>query len=187
MGRARRWIPTIATLLVLAGCANTTGGDALAETTSSAAMSTTASAPTPWDPCTIPDEAIERAGLNVDTKESGVFGRDQFGFKICGWENQATPEKKYYVRIFVGFQTIDWISDTSRFDRLEPVQVGARAATQFQQVASDASLDCGVAFTAGTELVMATLNTSALVDHPIYDPCAEVKEIVARLDFELPT
>ena len=149
-------------------------------------MSTTASAPTPWDPCTIRDEAIERAGLNVDTKESGVFGRDQFGFKICGWESQPS-DSKYYVRIFVGFHTIDWISDTSRFDRLEPVQVGARAATQFQQVASDASLDCGVAFTAGPELVMATLNTSALVDHTIYDPCTEVNEIVARLDSELPT
>ncbi|WP_256978723.1 MULTISPECIES: DUF3558 domain-containing protein [unclassified Rhodococcus (in: high G+C Gram-positive bacteria)] len=177
----------MAVLLIAAGCSSTTDGDAVADATSSGAATTTTSAPTPWDPCTIPDEAIERAGLNVDTKESGVFGRDQFGFKICGWENQATPESKYYVRIFVGFQTIDWISDTSRFDRLEPVQIGARAATQFQQVASDSSLDCGVAFTAGTELVMATLNTSALVDRTIYDPCTEVNEIVARLDSELPT
>lgn len=177
----------MAVLVVAAGCSSTTDGDAVADATSSGAATTKTSAPTPWDPCTIPDEAIERAGLNVDTKESGIFGRDQFGFKICGWENQATPESKYYVRIFVGFQTIEWISDTSRFDRLEPVQVGARAATQFQQVASNASLDCGVAFTAGTELVMATLNTSALVDHTIHDPCTEVNDIVARLDSELPT
>jgi len=149
-------------------------------------MSTTASAPTPWDPCTIRDEAIERAGLNVDTKESGVFGRDQFGFKICGWESQPS-DSKYYVRIFVGFHTIDWISDTSRFDRLEPVQVGARAATQFQQVASDASLDCGVAFTAGTELVMATIITGTQVGNPPYDPCTELNTVVAALDSELPT
>ena len=187
MGRARRWIPTIATLLLLAGCANTTGGDALAETTSSAAMSTTASAPTPWDPCTIRDEAIERAGLNVDTKESGVFGRDQFGFKICGWENQAPPESKYYVRIFVGFQTIDWISDTSRFDGLRPVQLGTRDATQFEQISATESLNCGVAYTAGSELVMSTIISDVLVDSPQYDPCTELNSLIATLGSELPS
>lgn len=173
----------MATLLLIAGCSSTTEGEASPRVETS---TTVATPTTPWDPCTIPDEAIEQAGLNVDTKESGVFGRDQYGFKICGWENEPSASK-YYVRVFVGIRGIDWISDASRFDRLAPVRVGPRAATQFQQVASDASLDCGVAFTAGTELIMATLNTSALVDDPPYDPCTEINEVVSRLDSELPT
>lgn len=140
-----------------------------------------------WDPCTIPDEAIERAGLNVDTKESGVFGRDQFGFKICGWENQAPPESKYYVRIFVGFQTIDWISDTSRFDGLRPVQLGTRDATQFEQISATESLNCGVAYTAGSELVMSTIISDVLVDSPQYDPCTELNSLIATLGSELPS
>ncbi|WP_252341983.1 DUF3558 domain-containing protein [Rhodococcus sp. 14-2483-1-2] len=176
----------MAVILLAAGCSSTTDGDALAGETSSATASTTPSAPTPWDPCTIPDEAIEQAGLNVDTKESGVFGRDQFGFKICGWENRP-PASKYYVRIFVGFQTIDWISDTSRFDGLRPVQVGTHAATQFEQLSVSKSLNCGVAYTAGRELIMATINSDVLVDTPQYDPCTELNTLIAALGSELPS
>ena len=177
----------MAVLVIAAGCSNTTDGDAVADATSSGAASTTNPAPTPWDPCTIPDEAIERAGLNIETKESGVFGRDQFGFKICGWENQATPESKYYVRIFVGFQTIEWISDTSRFGGLRPVQVGTRDATQFEQISASKSLNCGVAYAAGRELIMATINSDVLVDTPQYDPCTELNTLIATLGSELPS
>ncbi|MEH6796890.1 MAG: DUF3558 family protein [Rhodococcus sp. (in: high G+C Gram-positive bacteria)] len=175
----------MAVLLLLSGCANTTDGDALATATSSAAASTTASTPTPWDPCTIPDEAIERAGLNVDTKESGVFGRDQNGFKICGWEDRP-PNNKYYVRIFAGLEGIDYIDDPGYFDRLQPVRIGFRDATQYQQIAADATLHCGVAFSAGAELIMATLNTDSLVRTPPYNPCTELNSVVAALDSELP-
>lgn len=175
----------MAVILLAAGCSSTTDGDALAGTTSSGAASTTTSAPTPWDPCTIPDEAIERAGLNVETKESGVFGRDQNGFKICGWESQP-PSSKYYFSIFVGLEGMDYIDDPSKFDRLQSVRVGTRETTQYQQVGADASLNCGAAFTAGAELIMTTLNTSALVDLVPYDPCTELSELTASLESELP-
>ncbi|OZE98336.1 DUF3558 domain-containing protein [Rhodococcus sp. 15-2388-1-1a] len=179
-------MPAMAVILLAAGCSSTTDGDALAGETSSATASTTTSAPTPWDPCTIPDDAIERAGLNVDTKESGVFGRDQNGFKICGWESQP-PSSKYYVRVFVGFETLDFVDDPSYFNRLQPVRVGTRDATQYQQLAADADLNCGVAFVAGAELIRATIITGAQVGNPPYDPCTELNTVVAALDSELPT
>ncbi|MDZ7918280.1 MAG: DUF3558 family protein [Rhodococcus sp. (in: high G+C Gram-positive bacteria)] len=185
MRRARRWIPAIAVVLMAPGCSTATEGGALAQPTSSVATSTTTSAPTPWDPCTIPDEAIERAGLNVATKESGIFGRDQYGFKICGWENQ-TPNGVYYFSIFVGLEGIEYINDPSTFDRLEPVRVGSRDGTQYQQLSADSSRNCGLAFTAGPELIRATLITGALVENPAYDPCAELNSVVATLDPELP-
>ncbi|CCQ14289.1 putative uncharacterized protein [Rhodococcus sp. AW25M09] len=167
------------------GCSTAVDGEALPDETST--FATTTEAPTtPWDPCTIPDEAIERAGLNVSTKESGIFGRDQYGFKICGWENRL-PDNKYYFSIFVGLKGIDYLADTPNFDRLQSVQVGTRNATQFQQVGADAAVNCGVAFTAGSELIMSTLNTSALVDGPAYDPCTELNSAVAELDSELPS
>jgi hypothetical protein len=178
-------MPAMAVILLAAGCSSTTDGDALAGATSSGAASTTTSAPTPWDPCTIPDEAIERAGLNVETKESGVFGRDQNGFKICGWESQPS-DSKYYFSIFVGLEGMDYIDDPSKFDRLQSVRVGTRETTQYQQVGADASLNCGAAFTAGAELIMTTLNTSALVDLVPYDPCTELSELTASLESELP-
>ena len=187
MRRARRWIPVVSAFALLAGCSSETEGAATPGIeTGAVATSTTAVPTTPWDPCTIPDEAIELAGLNVDTKESGVFGRDQYGFKICGWENR-TPTSKYYVRIFVGFQTIDWISDTSRFEGLRPVQVGTHKATQFQQVSASESPDCGVAYTAGRELIMATIISSVLVESPQYDPCTELNTLIATLGSELPS
>ncbi|MDV8021310.1 DUF3558 domain-containing protein [Rhodococcus sp. IEGM 1330] len=185
MRRARRWTPAVAVVLMVTGCSSTTDGDALAGGTSSAVASTTTSAPTPWDPCTIPDEAIERAGLNVDTKESGIFGRDQNGFKICGWEDRP-PNNKYYVSLIVGLETLDFINDPNNFDRLSPVRVGTRDATQYQQLASDASLNCGVAFTAGPQLIRATLLTDGQVRTPSYDPCTELNRVVADLDSELP-
>lgn len=176
----------MAVLVIAAGCSNTTDDDAVADATSSGAASTTNPAPTPWDPCTIPNEAIERAGLNVDTKESGVFGRDQNGFKICGWESRP-PSSKYYVRIFVGFETMDFVNDPSYFNRLEPVRVGTRDATQYQQLTADAGLNCGVAFVSGNELIRATIITGAGVGDPPYDPCTELNKVVAALDSELPT
>ncbi|WP_256981104.1 MULTISPECIES: DUF3558 domain-containing protein [unclassified Rhodococcus (in: high G+C Gram-positive bacteria)] len=186
MRRARQLIPALTVLLIAAGCSNTTDDDAVADATSSGAASTTNPAPTPWDPCTIPNEAIERAGLNVDTKESGVFGRDQNGFKICGWESRP-PSSKYYVRIFVGFETMDFVNDPSYFNRLEPVRVGTRDATQYQQLTADAGLNCGVAFVSGNELIRATIITGAGVGDPPYDPCTELNKVVAALDSELPT
>lgn len=178
-------MPAMAVLVIAAGCSSDTDGDALADATSSGAASTTNPAPTPWDPCTIPNEAIERAGLNVDTKESGVFGRDQYGFKICGWEDQP-PSNKYYFSIFVGLEGIDYINDPATFDRLQPVRVGTRDATQYQQVGADASLNCGVAFTEGIQLIRATIITDATVRNPPYDPCTELNTVVASLDSELP-
>ncbi|WP_032378854.1 DUF3558 domain-containing protein [Rhodococcoides fascians] len=183
MRRARQWIPMMATLLLIAGCSNTTEGEA----TPRVETSTTVAAPTtPWDPCTIPDEAIERAGLNVETKESGIFGRDQYGFKICGWENQA-PTGVYYFSIFVGLESIDYIDEPSTFDRLQSVRVGTRDAIQYQQVNADSTRNCGVAFTAGPELIRATWITGALVRKPAYDPCTELNSMVTKLDSEFPS
>ena len=121
----------------------------------------------------------------METKESGIFGRDQNGFKICGWEDRP-PNNRYYVRIFVGLESIDYIDDPGYFDRLQPVRVGTRDAIQYQQLAADATLHCGVAFSAGAELIMATLNTDSLVRTPPYDPCTELNSVVAALDSELP-
>ncbi|MGV8873224.1 MAG: DUF3558 domain-containing protein [Rhodococcus sp. (in: high G+C Gram-positive bacteria)] len=183
MRRASRWIPAIVACVLLTGCTSSTVGEALPN----AATSTTVVAPTvPWDPCTIPDDAIERAGLNVSTKESGIFGRDQYGFKICAWENGA-PDGVYYFSIFVGLEGIDYIDEPSTFDRLEPVRVGTRNAIQYQQVKADSTRNCGVAFTAGPELIRATWITGALVRAPAYDPCTELNSVVTKLDSELPS
>ncbi len=172
----------VATLLLITGCSSTTEGDA----TPRVKTSTTVATPTtPWDPCTIPDEAIERAGLNVGTKESGIFGRDQNGFKICGWEDRP-PNNRYYVRIFVGLESIDYVDDPGYFDRLQPVRVGTRDAVQYQQIGSDASLNCGVAFSAGPQLIRATLLTDAVDRNPPYDPCTELNSLVAALDSDFP-
>ncbi|KZF11344.1 MULTISPECIES: DUF3558 domain-containing protein [unclassified Rhodococcus (in: high G+C Gram-positive bacteria)] len=171
----------MAILLLLTGCASAAGDDA----TPTAASTTIATPTTPWDPCTIPDEAIEQAGLNAETKESGIFGRDQNGFKICGWVSRS-PADGYFVRIFVGLQSLDYIDDPAYFDRLQPVRVGTRDATQYQQIAADASRTCGIAFMAGAQLIRATLITGQLTGSPPYDPCTELNVVVAQLDPELP-
>lgn len=113
MRRATLWLPAAVALTLVSGCANTTEANTAAGPTSTAA--TTTSPPTPWDLCTIPDAAIERAGLITDTKESGVFGRDQNGFTICGWEGPSN-ESRYFFAIFAGFARIDFIDDPGYFD-----------------------------------------------------------------------
>ncbi|MBY4404657.1 DUF3558 family protein [Rhodococcus fascians] len=183
MHRSSRWAAIAVGLLLLNACSTGQDGTAVPEVI--ATTNTAVAAPTPWDPCTIPDDAIEQAGLNVDSKESGVFGRDQFGFKICGWVSRS-PADAYFLRIFVGLQSLDYIDDPSHFDRLEPVRVGTRDATQYQQIAADASRNCGIAFTAGAELIRATFITGQLTGSSPYDPCTELNAVVARLDSELP-
>jgi hypothetical protein len=184
MHRSSRRAAIAVGVLLLTGCSTGPGGTAVPEVI--ATTSTAVAAPTPWDPCTIPDDAIEQAGLNVDSKESGVFGRDQNGFKICGWESQP-PSSKYFFSLFVGIASIDYIDDPSYFDRLQSVRVGARDATQYQQLSADSSRNCGVAFVAGAELIRATIITSALVRDPPYAPCTELNSLVSVLDSELPS
>ncbi|MET0799065.1 MAG: DUF3558 family protein [Rhodococcus sp. (in: high G+C Gram-positive bacteria)] len=184
MHRSSRWAAIAVGLLLLNACS--TGQDGTAVPKVIATTNTAVAAPTPWDPCTIPDNAIEQAGLNTATKESGVFGRDQNGFKICGWEANP-PSSEYFFSIFVGLEDIDYIDDPSYFDRLQPVRVGTRNATQYQQLSADSSRNCGVAFVAGAELIRATIITSALVRDPPYAPCTELNSLVAVLDSELPS
>lgn len=184
MHRSSRWAAIAVGLLLLTACSTGQDGTAVPEVI--ATTSTAVAAPTPWDPCTIPDNAIEQAGLNVDSKESGVFGRDQNGFKICGWE-ESPPDNQYYVSLISGLETLDFIDDPSYFDRLRPVRVGTRNATQYQQVSSDSALNCGLAFTAGPHLIRATLLTDGQVHAPRYDPCIELNALVAVLDPVLPS
>ncbi|TFI43157.1 DUF3558 domain-containing protein [Rhodococcus sp. 1R11] len=183
MHRSSRWAAIAVGLLLLTACSTGQDGTAVPEVI--ATTSTAVAAPTPWDPCTIPDDFIEQAGLNTATKESGVFGRDQNGFKICGWESQP-PSSKYFFSLFVGIASIDYIDDPSYFDRLQSVRVGARDATQYQQLSADSSRNCGVAFAAGAQLVRATLVTAGRVDDPPYEPCIELNSVVTLLESQLP-
>lgn len=77
---AKRAAVGAAALLAMVGIAATgCGGD------KSADMPTTAAVAQPWDPCTLSDEALRRAGLDPATEGPGLSA-DPPGSKSCGWE-----------------------------------------------------------------------------------------------------
>ncbi|MFD6108386.1 DUF3558 family protein, partial [Nocardia salmonicida] len=69
-------------VLAAAGCASTESGKAQPSTSADQAAATAAL----WDPCgQIPDGTLVGLGMKPASKESGIFGVEEPGWKICRW------------------------------------------------------------------------------------------------------
>lgn len=78
----------VGVMLVATGCAGATESIPAAAPSTTSVMAT-APANGAWDPCTIPDAAIEDAGLAVETKSSNLVGELPISenWMTCIWTN----------------------------------------------------------------------------------------------------
>lgn len=182
--RATRWwvAGLVGVMALVAGCGGATKSAPVAEPTSSAVA--TPVEDEPWDPCTIPNDAIEAAGLDVDSKSTNLFGDAPLStdWKTCIWTD-PDPGSWYFLGVFSGFHALDDLRNNERFNQFS--RVDELGGYEFLRADRPAGRSCGVAFEVEKGLVYFVLDTMGS-EEPQGDPCMEIERIAGALHSSLP-
>ncbi|WP_227985108.1 DUF3558 family protein [Nocardia spumae] len=144
-----------------AGCGSTTEGTAAPASSDAAAGL--------WDPCTqIPDSALSAAQVDPSTKESGVAGVEQSGWKICGWKG-----RRYDVTVYSTHRSASEIANKDGNTNQQPVTIAGRAGTQF---AAGFRTGCDVVFAAQQGAAQIQILGRIDDDYPV-DPCPTLANV----------
>ncbi|BCK54312.1 DUF3558 domain-containing protein [Nocardia wallacei] len=129
-----------------------------------------------WDPCTqIPDDALQRAGVDPRTKESGIAGVHQSGWEICSWRG-----KRYTVGVFSGKRSVQEIESKPGNVEFQDVVIAGRTGRQWRVEGASKADTCDVAFPASQGVVQLTISNSAIIDSP-GDPCLSLNTVGEQL------
>ncbi|KJV04535.1 DUF3558 domain-containing protein [Rhodococcus sp. PML026] len=169
-------------MMLVAGCGESTPSApnaALPTSTSVAPIATE-----PWDPCTIPDNAIEAAGLDVGSKTTNLFGDAPLSndWKTCIWTD-PDPGSWYFLGVFSGFHSLDDLRRNDRFGQFS--KVDGLGGYQFLRADRPVGRSCGMAFEMEKGLVYFVLDTRA-ASEPARDPCVEIENIARTTRASLP-
>lgn len=171
-------------MLVATGCGGATEDIPLAGPSTTSATAT-APANGAWDPCTIPDAAIEDAGLAVETKSPNLVGDLPISedWMTCFWTNPL-PTPWYRVGIFSSTESLDYLRERGPFENFEPIE--GLDGMRFQRAIKYDEVNCGVAF--GHPGGVVYLNLDGLVmTPPLDDPCVEVERLARSIRPSLPS
>ncbi|SUA41215.1 Protein of uncharacterised function (DUF3558) [Nocardia africana] len=149
---------------VLAACNN--GGDGGNGSTTSAAAAKL------WDPCTqIPDDALQKAGVDPASKESGIAGVHQSGWEICNWKG-----KRYTVNVLSGKRSLQEIQNKEGNVDFQDVVLAGRKGQQYRVEGASKNDTCDAVFAAHQGIVEIVITNSLIVDNP-GDPCATLHNV----------
>ena len=182
----RRWLSAVvmATVLGATGCAGATEGAPLAASSTTSAVATPASTAA-WDPCTIPDEAIEAAELAVDTKKANLLGERPISpdWSTCFWLNPL-PDTWYTLGIFSSTFSLDYLREAGPFEQFTPVD--GFDGLRFQRKIKYDEVSCGIAFGRDGGVIYFMLDGFVSAE-PLEDPCVEVERVARSLRPFLPS
>ncbi|MDZ7912575.1 MAG: DUF3558 family protein [Rhodococcus sp. (in: high G+C Gram-positive bacteria)] len=173
----------VGVMLVATGCAGATEGIPVAAPSTTSVM-TTAPANGAWDPCTIPDAAIEDAGLAVETKTSNLVGELPISedWMTCIWTNPL-PTPWYHLGIFSSDESLDYLRGSDRFGQFEPIE--SLDGLRFRRTAQYDEVNCGVTFEHPNGVFYLILD-GFLATEPLGDPCVEVERLARSLRPSMP-
>ncbi|WP_280273253.1 DUF3558 domain-containing protein [Nocardia wallacei] len=165
----------LATLVpVLAACDGGGGGGSTGSETTTAEVAL-------WDPCTqVPDDVLQRAGVDPKTKESGIAGVHQSGWEICNWKG-----KQYTVGVFSGKRSVQEIESKEGNTDFRDVVLAGRQGRQFRVEGASKDLTCDVVFPAGQGVFELTVMSNPILDNP-GDPCLFLRQAGEQLVPVLP-
>ncbi|MCJ0891181.1 DUF3558 domain-containing protein [Rhodococcus sp. ARC_M5] len=184
MSATRWWVAGVVGVMVsVAGCGGATEDAPVAESATSSVVATPLAAK-PWDPCTIPDSAVEAAGLDVGSKSANLFGEAPIStdWMTCIWTD-PDPGSWYFLGMFSGFHSLDDLRGNDRFGQFS--KVDDLGGYQFLRADRPAGRSCGMAFEVEKGLVYFVLDTMGS-EEPQGDPCVEIMRIAGSLRSSLP-
>lgn len=169
----RRYVAAAAICAALAaGCSSTTGGT----------PTTTADKATDlWDPCSLDQATVQAMGVDPATKDTGIAGVQQSGWKICGWEG-----KQYGLTVYSTAKGVDYYKAKPENTDFAPVTVAGRSGQQFRVNGTTRDLKCDIIFPNKQGIVQITLLGWPGNDTPIADPCGKLTEVAGQLVPKLP-
>ncbi|OZF35831.1 hypothetical protein CH294_14935 [Rhodococcus sp. 14-2483-1-1] len=178
----RWWVTGVVGVMVLvAGCGDSTSGAPVADSPTSVVAAPVSSEP--WDPCTIPNNAIEAAGLDVGSKEPDLRGGNSVAsdWKVCSWKNPE-PGSWFYVGVFSSSHDLEYLKQNTRFRGFEDEVDGG---VEFRRSGQDAEVNCGIAHEVDGGIVYFILDGRGS-RAPLGDPCTEVAQVAEALNGFLP-
>ncbi len=182
----RRWLSVVVIAMVLGatGCAGATEGAPLAASSTTSTVATPASTAA-WDPCTIPDEAIEAAGLDVETKSANLVGERPISadWSTCFWRNPL-PESWYSVGILSSTFSLDYLREAGPFEQFTAID--GFDGLRFQRKIKYDEVSCGIAFGHEGGVFYFFLEGLARIE-PLGDPCVEVERLARSLRPSMPS
>lgn len=187
----RRLAAACASTLLLAGCGASTQGVPIASegsSTSGTATTAVASGPgEPFDPCTIPKDAVTASGLDVSTERADFAGITTYpGWKGCTWDASGA-NAWYYLSVLSSINSIDEYLRSPQNQRQVPVKVGSRDAVQYNaDYQGDPPTGCDIVLDASGNLIILVVDTIGSED-TLGDPCLEVRKHATDLVGYLPS
>lgn len=180
-----RWwvLGLVGVVALVAGCGGTTGSALAAESTTSSVVATPV-AEEPWDPCTIPDSAVEAAGLDVESKTSTLVGDKPIStdWAICSWRN-PDPGSWYFLGVFSSDHDLAYLEGNEQFGDFTAAD--SAGAVLFERTANYEEVSCGIAYEVVGGIIYLILDGRASRE-PLGDPCVEVERVGRALRPSLP-
>ena len=182
----RRLAAACASALLLAGCGASTQGSPVTGESPATVTTTAASEPgEPFDPCTIPKDAVTASGLDVSTERADFAGITTYpGWKGCTWDG-AAQNSWYYVAVLSSMESIEELLRSPSFVRVSDLDVAGRNAAQLRHADELQFLGCAVAL--GTDGGLIVLDLQKKGSRELEgDACAEVNRHAADLESFFP-
>lgn len=159
--------------LLATGCGGSTEGTPQPSSEAAVAL---------WDPCTEVGGA-ELATLKLDpgTKETGVAGVEEPGWKVCSWNNTD-----YSLGVFSTRRTIQEFRDKPDNVDFRDITIAGRPAVQHGTASDDRNEVCSVLFPVGQGTVQFLVLNSAGSRNGA-DPCARATQAATVLAARIPS
>lgn len=136
---------TAAMLAFVVGCGKSSTQGTATPTTTDKAAATSAL----WDPCTqVSADILNKLGVNKESKESGIGGVPQPGWKDCAWDYPPNHERS--VTIWSSIFSIDDLKKKTDNTDFQQVTVGGRAGWKYHQGSDKTQAACDLAFQASS-------------------------------------
>ncbi|MFF7943090.1 DUF3558 domain-containing protein [Nocardia gamkensis] len=153
----RRTTATVAALagvvLVASGCDSGTSGTATPNTTTDTSAATAAL----WDPCTqVSDQVLQKIGVSPSTRESGVAGVEEPGWKHCNWSSAD-----FALGVWSTVHSVDDFRRKEGNIDFSDISVGGRSGVQYHRAKDKFGEDCDLVFPASHGALSITIYNHA--------------------------
>ncbi|MFC9892090.1 DUF3558 domain-containing protein [Nocardia sp. NPDC127579] len=170
MGRRTTAATALVALAALAaGCDSTGGGGGPSSTTAAPAAI--------WDPCTqISDQVLsQQIGLDPATKESGILGVEEPGWKICSWNNND-----YALGVFSSPRTVEEYKQKPDNIDFVDVTIGGRKGVRYDTKSDKDNKTCDITFPAQQGSFTVTISNRVSSKNKV-DPCTRAQAAAEAL------
>ncbi len=144
MGRrvAAVGLAAVAVVVTVAGCGKSTSGTAAPTTTDTAAATAAL-----WDPCTnIGSDILQKLGVDQSSKDTGIGGVQQPGWKDCTWAYPPGHERS--VTVWSTIHTIDEFKKKADDVDFVSISIAGRDGWRYHRVSDPNSEKCDLVFPA---------------------------------------